>query len=118
MGSGQHPVRLPLTFPVLLPIIVGMMISPEHIVRLATAYAEAEDKPLVTVSSRVFGDSKKLAAMAEGADITVRRYVHALQWFSDNWPSQAEWPVGIDRPKPTPPFSAPGAIAENEPAQC
>lgn len=83
-------------------MFVGMMISPDHIVRLASIYAEAEAKPLVTVSSRVFGDSKKLSAMADGADITVRRYAQALQWFSDNWPANAQWPEELERPLPSP----------------
>lgn len=44
----------------------------------------AEDS---TVSYRVFGDTKKLAAMRAGADITTRRFNAAMRWFDQNWPS-------------------------------
>lgn len=40
-----------------------------------------------TVSYRVFGDTKKLAAMRRGADITTRRFNAAMRWFDQNWPS-------------------------------
>lgn len=39
-----------------------------------------------TVSYRVFGDSKKLESLRCGADITVRRFNAAIEWFDQNWP--------------------------------
>jgi len=78
------------------------MITSADFVRLAEAYAEAADVPLVTVSSRVFADSKKFAAMKDaGADLTLARAGSALQWFADNWPDGATWPADIERPAPT-----------------
>lgn len=76
-----------------------MVITSQHILLLARLYGEATNTPQVTVSSRVFGDSKKLAAMENhNADLTLRRAAHALQWFSDNWPEGVEWPDDIARP--------------------
>ncbi|MDK8871513.1 hypothetical protein [Paracoccus sp. SSJ] len=40
-----------------------------------------------TVSYRVFGDTKKLGALRRGADITTRRFLAALRWFDQNWPT-------------------------------
>jgi hypothetical protein len=76
------------------------MIDPRHILDLAQAYGAARDVPLVTVSHRCFGDSKKLAAIDAGADLTTRRYVAALQWFSDHWPAEVSWPAHVLRPEP------------------
>ncbi len=39
-----------------------------------------------TVSYRVFGDTKKLAALRNGPDITVGRFNAAMRWFDQNWP--------------------------------
>lgn len=77
------------------------MVTPENLLSLAKSYAEANGVPLVTVSFRAFGDSKKLAAIQAGADVTTRRYASALHWFSDNWPADTAWPTGIARPAPS-----------------
>lgn len=39
-----------------------------------------------TVSYRVFGDTKKLASLRNGADLTTRRFNAAMAWFDKNWP--------------------------------
>lgn len=41
-----------------------------------------------TVSYRVFGDTKKLAALRKGADLTTRRFNSAMKWFEQNWPTK------------------------------
>jgi hypothetical protein len=66
-----------------------------------------------TLSSRIFADSKKLPALRNGADITTGRFNTAFQWFSENWPSDAEWPESIRRPSP----SAGDQAESNEAAQ-
>lgn len=81
------------------------MIDITHLLHLADEYNRAmltEDK---TVSSRAFGDSKKISALRAGADITVGRFNAAIMWFSDNWPEKACWPANISRPSAT--FSEP-----------
>jgi len=69
-----------------------------HLLTLADAFIAATSIKEVTLSHRVFGDSKKLAAIRGGADITLGRFNAALEWFSANWPEGAEWPEGIARP--------------------
>lgn len=69
-----------------------------HLLAVIDAYAAHEGLPDSTVSSRVFRDTKKVAAMRDGADITVGRYRYALGWLSENWPDGAKWPKGVDRP--------------------
>lgn len=71
-----------------------------HFIDLADAYLAATSTKEVTLSHRVFGDSKKLTAIRNGADITVGRLNGAIEWFSENWPAGAEWPSSISRPTP------------------
>lgn len=65
---------------------------------VAHAFAEGRGVKLSTVSSLALGDGKKLAAIEAGADITTRRLASALQFFSDNWPEDRDWPVDVPRP--------------------
>lgn len=74
------------------------MIDSSTLIRIASTYAERAGVEMKTVSYRVFGDTKKLPAMMNGADITVSRFNDAVRWFSDNWPADLAWPVGVDRP--------------------
>lgn len=69
----------------------------EQLLRVARRYAEIEDIPLSTVSSRALDDGKKLRALEEGADINVGRLERAMRWFSDNWP-EGDWPSEVPRP--------------------
>lgn len=75
------------------------MLTPDAIVELSRRYAAAHDIPISTVSSRLFDDGKKIAALENGADINLGRFNKALHWFSDNWPKSAEWPQEIPRPE-------------------
>lgn len=45
-----------------------------------------------TVSHRIFGDSKKIANLRGGGDLTTGRFNDAMRWLGDNWPE------GRDRP--------------------
>lgn len=63
------------------------MIDIQTLIHRADAYKVASGIARdTTVSSRVFGDSKKLAAIRNGADITVTRFNDAMKWFDLNWP--------------------------------
>lgn len=69
-----------------------------HLLSVADAYKRALKLEDVTVSARVFSDSKKLGALRRGSDITVGRFNAALHWFSENWPEKARWPSHVSRP--------------------
>jgi len=70
------------------------------LLELTDAFLAATSIKEVTLSHRVFGDSKKICAMREGSDITVGRFNEAFRWFSANWPQGAAWPANINRPIP------------------
>lgn len=74
------------------------MASTQDIIEIADAYKvalgiERDQK----VSYRVFGDSAKLTALRTGADITVKRFNAALEWFAGNWPSGHPMPKALLR---------------------
>ena len=70
------------------------------LLRVVSAFAAVTGKSDSTISSRLFDDGKKIAALRAGGDITLGRYHAALRWLSDNWPDDAEWPVDVPRPAP------------------
>lgn len=77
----------------------------DQLLTVARAYAAYGDLDLSTVSWRSLGDTKKLGAVVNGADIQVRRLERTMQWFSDNWPD-VPWPSGVPRPAQSAPVEA------------
>lgn len=82
------------------------MVTASDILRLAEAFAAARGISVSAVSSRVFDDSKKLGAIRDGADLTLKRASAAIQWFSDNWPDGVDWPADLARPAKSQPDEA------------
>lgn len=58
----------------------------------------------VTLSYRIFGDTKKLRQLRGPAGITLDRFNAAMIWLAVNWPAGAELPgkLGGYLPAPTP----------------
>jgi hypothetical protein len=72
------------------------MLDIQNLIRVADAYkAASKIEKDSTVSNRVFGDSKKLAALRAGGDITVGRFRAAMIWFRDRWPEGADLPADL-----------------------
>lgn len=65
---------------------------------VADRYSEALHLAEATLSSKIFNDGKRLAAIRRGADVGVRRLESALYWLSDNWPDDLHWPAEVSRP--------------------
>lgn len=70
-----------------------------HLLALVDAYEAAEKIGDTTLSFRVFGDSKKIAALRDKSDITTSRFNGAVEWFSKNWPPETKWPAHVQRPR-------------------
>jgi hypothetical protein len=87
---------------VILPMLMSTRLP---ISALIDAYVAAEQIPNKRVSHRVFKDTKKVASLRAGADITVTRERNAMQWSSDHWPDAAVWPDWVERPDPSPFFA-------------
>lgn len=65
------------------------MTTEADFLRLVDAVAEATGLTDTTLSSRIFNDGKKIAAMRGGATITVRRMSDAVDYVCKHWPEQS-----------------------------
>ena len=74
------------------------MIDESDLLTVASIYMALTKTPESTLSSRMFDDGSKLAALRKGGGITVRRFNSAMQYLSQVWPKDAKWPIGIPRP--------------------
>lgn len=74
------------------------MKATDQLIAVARVYAAGAEVEQSVVSWRVFGDSKKLGAIINGADIQTRRFEAAMDWFRANWPEGTAWPKGVSRP--------------------
>ena len=70
----------------------------ETLVTLAETYAAHRGLALSTVSTYAATDGKFFPELKKGAGCTLRRAARVLDWFSDNWPADLEWPHDIPRP--------------------
>ena len=69
------------------------------LIAVAEAFAAAEGCALSTVSRRCRNDSAFFRRIADvGKSFTLRTFDEVMQWFSDNWPGDADWPIGVARP--------------------
>lgn len=68
---------------------------------VADRYGEASRLAEATLSSKIFNDGKRLAAIRNGADVGVRRLEAATCWLSNHWPEDLEWPNSVYRPAKT-----------------
>jgi hypothetical protein len=56
--------------------------------RLVDAMSSSTGLSEATLSSRIFNDGKRIAAIRGGATITVRRMSDAVEYLCKNWPEQ------------------------------
>lgn len=69
-----------------------------HLIRLGEAYARHRGLELSTVSTYAAGDGKWLVRLKGPASCTLRKAAAVIQWFSERWPADLEWPNDIPRP--------------------
>ncbi len=81
--------------------------------KVAGAYCKFTGLSLSHVSKQATGGGKVLDNIQAGSDMTTNRLVSTLQWFSDNWPSAAAWPEGIERPVVTGTQARKGVSSQN-----
>ena len=77
-----------------------MFNTASNIIALADTYAAHGRYSETYVSRLAVGSWDAIARLREGNGITTHRADKLVQWFSDNWPSTADWPEGIGRPEP------------------
>ena len=69
-----------------------------RLVELCDLYAQHTGRCVSTVSRYATGSGETIARLCRGRTITTRRLERALRYLSENWPENADWPVGTPRP--------------------
>lgn len=64
------------------------MITEAELLRIIDAVTASTGIPDKTLSSRIFNDGKRIAAIRGGATITVRRMSDAVAYLCTHWPEQ------------------------------
>lgn len=64
------------------------------------SYAEAKRLSTSTVSRYASGSGAFLHRLDNGATVTMARLQRIVQWFSDHWPEDLDWPADVPRPAP------------------
>ena len=88
------------------------MLSPDEVLKLATAYAGHTGKRLSTVGRDACNNDKIFVRIARGGSAMARSILEATDWFEENWPADLRWPKGV----PGGPRIAPSLVAHSEPA--
>lgn len=80
------------------------MLTKDDLLACADLYRALTGVEEVTLSYRMFGDTKKLRSLRGPAGITLDRFNAGMTWFATNWPDGADLPERLVpfRPAPTP----------------
>ena len=74
------------------------MYAIQDILRLANRYATARQIATSTLAREATGSSTWFERCVTGR-VTIRSATAVVQWLSDHWPRELEWPVDIVRPE-------------------
>lgn len=78
------------------------MVTIDNLLPLIEPFCTARRISEARLSNLLFNDGKRIKAIRErNSDIGSRGLRDAFQWFSDNWPEDAEWPASVLRPEKT-----------------
>ena len=85
------------------------MLTKDHLLEVADHFRTLTGVEEVTLSYRVFGDTKKLRQLRGAHGITIDRFNAAMSWFAKNWPDGATLPERLG------PYTPPEAAAPDAP---
>ena len=75
---------------------------PSDVIKLIDAAAEASGLSPHTIGRYASGNGNFYGRLKRGLDLTTRRAARVIQWLSDHWPEDLDWPSDIPRPTPNP----------------
>ncbi len=75
-------------------------ITHNQLLKLSEQYARHKSITHWRVSFLARGDGQFFSRLKKGKSCTLKTADNIMQWFSDNWPVDLEWPKGIERPEP------------------
>lgn len=81
-------------------VYVPPMTLRDQLLSVAASYADLVGIKRTWLSTMIFRDGKRLDAIAAGRDLNTGTFERAMQWLSDNWPPDTDWPAGVARPEP------------------
>lgn len=72
----------------------------EQIVLVTRRYCAVTGMSQARLSTIILGGGHRLATIANGrGDLNTGTFEKAMAWLSLNWPADADWPDGVDRPQ-------------------
>jgi len=71
----------------------------KNLFELADSFRHAKRLTESTVGKMCAADGRFFSRIRDGKTFTVKKYDDLVEWFSANWPDEAEWPAGIERPE-------------------
>ena len=72
----------------------------QQVTRLIEIAAQASERSPNTIARYASGNGDFYARLKRGHDLTTRRAAKVIQWLSDHWPADLDWPDDIPRPRP------------------
>jgi hypothetical protein len=78
------------------------MSSIRDLLSVFAAYRSATGLAQATVSTRFLGRGSRLGELMAGGDMGSLRIDRTLADISRQWPAEAAWPEGVERPDPPP----------------
>ncbi|WP_421358165.1 hypothetical protein [Agrobacterium rosae] len=72
----------------------------DQLILVFETYCRATDRSESRISTQVLSGGKRLQQIREGGDIGTVGFEKAMQWFSNQWPADLDWPSDVIRPNP------------------
>jgi hypothetical protein len=79
------------------------MITAQTLLKIIDQCLALTGLPETTLSYRIFEDTKKIADLRRGRDITLGRFGMAMRWLAANWPAGHALPEELQKWVPEPP---------------
>ena len=76
------------------------MFTVDQFLTVYAAFCEVKGIERSTLSRRIFSRATRIEEIDRGGDIGFKLLQEKMQWLSDHWPADADWPKGIERPAP------------------
>ena len=69
-----------------------------QLIDLASTYERLAGVTPSSSGKRALNDNTFFSRIAKGDGFNVKTFDRLVQWFSDQWPENAEWPADLPRP--------------------
>lgn len=77
---------------------VAVHVVPADLVALVELFATHKGRSEATISNKAAGNATLFERLRTGKGCNIRTAQKVLDWFSDNWPVDLQWPADVPRP--------------------